>query len=515
MDVLNLVYTKVSPDETPWRKTGFHTVFYPTALMTKDDIFELEQRIHFPGTEKLGRKQTVFYQSIQGEYHLVILHIQSLPDAKDTFGRGGIFLCHGFIFPPELWQKVPMPLSLFELAEQNLFTTREQVLASPSVNKKTGDIQPLEISKENLSEHAKKLPRLTTDFERRLVMLLNRLANMADQVPVVILKGEPDTIAGFLNQAIAYVPDNLKITLGWDPVFEAGNLAFYPLKIVGFKSDHPMGGSGDNIVEINMETLAIYDSDEFFAPHTLYENWLNSCHEEADSKDQIEKAYKLSLMIEKGQSFASDEILDKRTGFAYANKARITEIFLGECQKIVGKTFAQHVGNSLDSETMLDLLTENLPSEKMALEIREFAKIEKIMFDGILRQNKQLAIFRQEISLVEILENILKQGLSDNSEMKKLISWAKKRIPVKDDFPYIKAFLYPKHGIPDNMKDDEAIKERLIECFIQCHKYKIKDFEKLGFDKYELLNIEKRLKSKTLKNKFKRIIMRSGNKKRP
>ncbi len=509
MDVLNLVYTKVSPDETPWGKIGFHTVFYPTALMTKDDIFELEQRIHFPGTEKLGCKETVFYQNINSEYHLVIIHIRSLPDAKDTFDRGGVYLCHGFIFPPELWKRVPDPLALYELIKQNLLTTREQVVSSPSVNKKTGDIQPLELTEEKISGLAEKLPNLTTDFEWKLAMLLNRVANMTDSSPVVILKGEPDKIADVLNRAIAYVPDDLKTALGWDPGYENGVMASFPLNIVGFKSDRPMGGSVDNLVEINLETSAINEpaeNAEFLVPKTLFENWLNHCPEEADSKYQVEKAYKLYLMIEKGESFGLDEILDKRAGFASANQPRIREFFLGKCRKSVGNAFARHVGNALGSESMLDLLIENISLKELAPEVKKFSKVDKIVFDGILRQQKELDFFRQQISLMEILENVLRQKMPDKPEMKQLISWAKKRKPPEGNYPYIMSFLYPKQGIGSDMLEDKAIKEKLIECFIHCHKYKIKDFDHLGFDEYELEKIKEIIKANKLKNKVKGLI---------
>ncbi|MCP4346525.1 MAG: hypothetical protein GY795_13490 [Desulfobacterales bacterium] len=509
MDVLNLVYTKVSPDETPWGKTGFHTIFYPTVLMTKDDIFELEQRIHFPGTEKLGNKETVFYQNIKGEYHLVILHIRSLPDAKDTFGRGGVYLCHGFIFSPDLWKRVPDPLALFELTKQNLFTTREQVLSCPSVDKKTGDMQPLELAEEKISGLAEKLPVLTTDFEWRVAMLMNRVANMADQSPVVILKGEPEKIAELLNRAIAYVPDDLKTSLGWDPGYENGNMALFPLNIVGFKSDRPLGGSADNLVEISLETNVINEPAEnakFLVPETLFENWLNHCSEEADSKHQVEKAYNLSLMIEKDKPFGLDEILDKRAGFASANQARIKEIFLEKCRKIVGKTFAKHVGGALGPESMLDLLIENIPLEELAPEVKEFSKVDTIMFDGILRQQKELDFFRQQISLMEILENMLRQKLPEKSEMKKLISWARKRKPPGGNCPYIMSFLYPKEGIAPAMLEDKNIKEKLIECFIHCHDYKIKDFEPFGFDEGVMKKIEAMLKANTLKNRVKGLL---------
>jgi len=618
MDVFNLIYTKVSPSETPWGKTGFHTIFYPTDLMSREDVHELEKRIHFPGTEAFREKETVFYQRIQGEYHLVILHIRTLPDARDTFGRGGVFLCHGFIFPPELWRSMPAPLTLFKLVKSEIFTSREEVLSSSLVNKKTGDIRPLKISRNKLSGLATGLPHLSRETEWKLVSLLNRLANTTDQKPVILLKGEARQISAFMNNVAAYVPDDLKITLGWDPAFETGNLAFYPLKMVGFRYDRPMAGG--NMIEINVESLAVQESPEtahFFIPQTPCEKWLSHCRKEADSKEQVEKAYNLSLLLETGASFTRDEVLAERSCFVSANQEQIKEIFFKRRREILGESMTGYVENNLICESMLDLLIENFPLEKTAADVEEaifrhrltpkkvkiqnmdslaeagtkrlrlvkrvwekesvtpddlnglgrkekeefiryllttewtnkdwttnllkedeqifdkllsyddtadtlkqaisqvvrrekgFAKIRKIMFGEVLGQHKGFAVLRQDISLTDVLEDIFKERLPDKQEMAKIISWAKNKKPPEGDFPYIKAFLYPKHGIPDDILKNEVVGERLTACLIQYHKYGVRDFEKLGFDGDKLADIKKRLKDNTLIERFKRVLKRT------
>ncbi|MDM8524850.1 hypothetical protein QUF80_15890 [Desulfococcaceae bacterium HSG8] len=615
MKVFNLIYTKVSPDETPWRKTGFHTVFYPTALMSKEDIFEIEKKIHFSGAENFREKETVFFQSLQGQYHLIILHIRSLPEARDTFGRSGIFLCHGFIFPPESWRCATTPRFLFEQVKHTLFTSREEILSSPMVNRETGDIGPSEISGDSSDPD---IPLLNTEFERKMAMLFNRLGNMKEKVPVVLFKGTPDRISAIINNTIAYVPDDLKISLGWDPAFETGNLAFYPLNILGFSHDRPMGGV--NVMEINAETLSIpetAETAEFFLPRTPYEYWLSECPGEADSAEHIEKAFNLSLLLDADTHFARDELLTERSGFAVANQSRIKAVFFEKCQEILGEPITRYLENALTPESMLNMLIENFPFEILAREVemlifecnltpktvriqktdslaasgskrlglieriwngeilksgdveslergertdlmryllctewseadwtaellrkdekifnnllsshdtgyaikkilfgiimkeKKFAKIREIILDEMLNQFKGFGVLREETGLTEILENLFIQGFPDERKMKKLTSWAKKTEPPADNFPYIKAFLFPRQGIPEIILENKSDRQRLVTCLIEYHKYKLRDFKSLGSDKYELLKIKELLKRNTVGGKIKRFLKRA------
>ncbi len=378
MKVFNLIYTKVPPEDSPWGKTDFHTVFYSTELMSIKDIMEIEKKIHFFETEEPIEKGTVFYQNIQGEDHLVILHIRSLPEARDTFGRRGIFLCQGFIFPPDCWRSVSSPLILFELLKHRLFSSREDVLSSSLVDRKTGDIKSIGIPKEELLNLSKKLPPITTEPERKIVLLLNRISNTTDQKPTLLLKGSTEKISALMNKLIAYVPDDLKTTIGWDPGFETGNLAFYPLRIVGYKHSRPMGG---NNIEIDVDSLTIQESPEtsvFFQPRTPYENWLASCPKEANSKEQIERAYKLSLLLESEVAFAKEDVLSERAGFVSANRSKTEEVFLERCNNVLGIAVTQYISGQLTPNAKLDLLIDNLPMKELA------SAVETVIIDRLL-----------------------------------------------------------------------------------------------------------------------------------
>jgi hypothetical protein len=594
MHVFNLIYTKVtSPEESPWQKAGSHplgahTLFYPIGMMTQEDVLGLEKRIQFP--EKLDHKETIFYQKIQGIYHLVILHIRSLPDARDVYGRGGIILCHGFIFPPELWRNAPTPLTLFNLVKDSLFTSREEVLSSPKVDRKTGNILPTEISQESLKSLSKGLPQLTDEFERKMAMLLNRIANTKGQRINILLKGEPDRISAIMDKIVAYIPNDLKINIGWDPAFDGGNLIFSPMNIVGFKNDRPIGG---NPLNIDVDTHAVQENStasQFFTPFTPYENWLNQCCNKVISQENIERAYSLSMMLEAETTRAGGEILPKMPCFVSANKSLIENLFFKRCEKILGTTTTQHVAEALDAELKFDLLIENLPLVKLSEHVedviwnklipksikvplpdplidagsyrlkliarlwkgdalvkkdlepidkkqkiefvkyllltgwaekdwlqdilkedeemfkhllstdetkgviegillgiisrkKDFKEIERSILNQVLNQKKEFSLLRDKIDLMRVLEEFLKKGSWDDvGEIKNIFSWAKKTIPPVGEFPYIKAFLYPKQGIPESVLKDRTIKEKLQLCLREYHRYSDDELENLGFE---------------------------------
>lgn len=368
MKVFNLIHTVVSPGDSPWGKTGAHTIFYPTDLMSKGEADEIGKRIYFPETNytKVDTKETVFYQKIQNEYYLVILHFRYLPDARDSFGRSGIFLCHGFIFPPELWKEASEPLALFGLVKDKVFKTREDMLASSLVNRKTGNILPVEVPQEKTKNITNVLPPLNSEFEWKLTVLLNNFANSEKQKPFLLFKGVPEDVSALMSKLSAYVPRNLMINIGWDASYDGGSLTFFPLKIVGFKDANPSGG--DQIL-VDLKTRTIKDTPEtaqLFIPHTPYEHWLYHCRNEIRTKDQIEEAYQLSCLLEGKPVQLEPQKLSVKSGFVSANQKTIRDVFLKRCGELVSQTLAQHIANLLTAESMLNLLIENLPMSSLA-----------------------------------------------------------------------------------------------------------------------------------------------------
>ena len=108
MQIQQLLYTKASKTDSPWNKNGYQTLGYDQNFMSRKEVLEIENRIHFPGQDVFEEKRVVFYQLINSKEYLVILYLRSLPDTKDEFGRAGMFIAHGFLFPKSIWKVVEL-----------------------------------------------------------------------------------------------------------------------------------------------------------------------------------------------------------------------------------------------------------------------------------------------------------------------------------------------------------------------------------------------------------------------
>lgn len=585
MQVFQSVYTKVAPDESPHKEADFHTLFYPTSLLTKQDVREIERKIHFPGGKFISKK-TVFYHRLQGKDYLIILHLQNLPEARDTFGRGGIFICQGFIFPKELWRLCPEPMRLFEVVRDKLFRSREEVLNSPLVDKNTGNIQPIELSEDTLNNLPNNLPEFTSELEQKLLISLLRIADTEDN-PKLLLKGTPDAICNLMDKLFAYIPDEIKPKLGWDSALDGGSLTFYPLNIVGYRERPPIGAVS---LKIDIETQEIEESEvayNFFSPHTPIEKWLYHCKRYIETKADIESAYNLSLLIDGKITPPITEELPsfKRIGFAEVNKEEIKEAFIKACRRHLPEQIIEHITLMLSPYEMLSLIIEDIPLKRLAdyteqvliknnlklteplpqillsaaskrlklisklyterkltiddlkslnqedkiaiinyilliewknmdwildilkediecftqllssyatknkleeliktciIKDKEYSQIAQLLIKEAIKQNKVFSLLRKEISPQEIIENLLKEVELPKVDMKNLILWAKRRRPPEIKFPYIRTFLYPRQGIPEEFLED-IIKKRLL-VWLKAHGFKPKELKGLGFE---------------------------------
>lgn len=385
MQVFQFIYTKVPRQESPFSEVDFHTVFYPIELLRKEDLHSIERKIHFPQNSEFKEKKTVFYQKIKDKDYLIIIEMRNLPEARDTFGRGGIFICHGFIFPEEIWKRFSMPLTSFELVKKDLFTKIEDVLSSTLVDKKSGNIQAINITERDLNDISDRIQALSSEFELKIALMLNCLATMDEKEKFsLLLNGKPEEISEFLNRIFAYIPDELKVKVGWDSCLDGGNILFYPLKIVGYDQNAPIGGSQIRIDISTSSLKADEEIKELFIPQTAYQRWLYHCYKEAISKEHIEKAYKLSSFLEGKTKISSpDEILAQRSCFASNNREVIEKKFHNQLAKEIGETITKYIINNLNPETMLNIIIEGFPPAKLSYYIEEVILKNRITLQDI------------------------------------------------------------------------------------------------------------------------------------
>lgn len=353
-DVYQLVYTKVPPGESPWNIMDFHTVFYPVDVISGGDVNDIEKMIHKPQVDGFKEKFTVFFKEISGKDYLAVLYTIDLPDDRDVFGRGGLFLCHGFLFPPELWMEAQTPISLFDLVEDHVFTGLEVLLDSEMVDKSKGSIRPICIG--NYSPSKVDWPPLSDRFKLKMVFYLFKAARGYHELPNLILYGCSDDVSGLLDELFFYIPDELKVNLGWDSAFDGGTLYNYPLKVVGFNEERPYGGE-QILVDLSTGKIDHPSAlNHLFHPESAYEKWLESCNETLSKKD-IEAAYRLSLLLEGEEEVPIGDSMPVLRSFAQVNRGLVESLF---SEKFLD-TFGLEVCG-VSPEVMLEFIIEGVHS---------------------------------------------------------------------------------------------------------------------------------------------------------
>ena len=96
MKIHRYIYTRLTKDLSPTGKNGFQSAFLPGDLLGSKEVLEIESHIHFPEALETDNS-TVFYKQVKGELYLVMLILRALPEVRDEHGRGGAFLCEGFL----------------------------------------------------------------------------------------------------------------------------------------------------------------------------------------------------------------------------------------------------------------------------------------------------------------------------------------------------------------------------------------------------------------------------------
>lgn len=420
MQVYQLIYTKVPPAESPWGKSGFHTVFYPIHFLNRTEVLELEKRIHFPGSEDFDSKDTVFFQNLRGRHFLMIWNIRNLPGARDIFGRGGMFLSQGFLFPPEIWQKGGTPQELLQLVTAYRFNSLEEVLTSPRIDKKSGDLQPLEVTIGE-EEYEKTLPPLSTDLERKLLIFLARMARSSKEQSELVLRGSPEKISELLNRIFSFLPNDLKVNLAWDPSLDGGNLAFYPIKIVGFKNRPPVGG---HPLMVDLEAGEFQETPKTaraFSPETPLEKWLWHCPAESVRRSAIEGAHRLSCLLQESAAFSQREELLLGDCFVAVNQDEIRGAFFRRTESFLGRELTLDLAKYLTTRDMLALLVNDLPLPQLALFIEEIVLAKRLTpwnFKGTLSE----ALVKAGSLRLNLITKIWKGGRFEPGELRPLDS---------------------------------------------------------------------------------------------
>ena len=358
MKIRSLIYTTVPPEHSPWKRGGFQTVYYPTDMLSSNHLREIERKIYHPGNDIIQSKVSGTFLKVQGVFYYHILVLKSLPAERDEYGRRGVFLAQGFLFPPELWKRAST-LKLLDLIKKYLVGSREEALNSPFLDKESGNTFPIEIPDEVLPSPSSSFHPLVSDFEWHLATAVNKIANSREDI-VIAIQGENEKFLKLLNKLMMHVPNELKPNLSWDSAFDNGNVTYTQVNIVGFTAKPPMGGRLI-LVNPNTEEIESPHGIDIATPTTPYEKWFQYCRHEVNPTN-LDKAFALSRILAEGEGLIRDRFeLLRSECFAQTNQDYIMNIFLRRCFEKLPKRLCNLLKNTIPTNLMLVLLAEGVP----------------------------------------------------------------------------------------------------------------------------------------------------------
>lgn len=296
------VYTRLPKELSPRNQEGFQSAYLPDGFLPNDSAIELESRIHFPAKKNFSQKRVIFWQQISGQHFLVIFFISALPEEKDAYGRGGVFLCHGFFVPENLWLPYHTPIAVADFLEAHRLTSLNALSNSPYADQETGKIAPLEIDPAHLPPPSQAIGAL----HPCTAQVLQALPLLKPNGLSLVLNGTPTEVERVMDQALALAPFQLKVQLGCDPAFDGGRLHFSQMQLFGYEEQSPTTG---NPLEINLATGEWTPGDappvylHYPAPHEV---WMQHQLSPATTWEEWHRVTKLGTALQEGPMAVSE-----------------------------------------------------------------------------------------------------------------------------------------------------------------------------------------------------------------
>jgi hypothetical protein len=378
-----LVYTKLNPEDSPFEKKDFHTAFYPLDFLSGTEVMIVENHIFIPSNTDFTTKQVALFLPVKQETYLLVFDINLLPGETDTLGRGGIFICQVFFFPKALWQQIPSPNMLMGLVKDFRFNSRNELLASTYIDRKTGNMLPLEISAEIINTQEWKIPQLESSFEIQLVLnLVDSMKKENKESKFIVSAPEPKA-RDLFNRIICYLPEEIKVKTGWDTMYDGGRMMDYNKSFAGYQEKAPKGAAGASTVYLNTNKIELAAGFSVSKEKNPFEKWIGACPSSIEYHSDIEKAYKLSgsLLFDGNK----DVPLDWNSEcFANVNKELIEKLFLKKSLKEFKKQISRELNKILPPRDKLLYFFSKLSTQSMAdylLHIIENSKISSAVLE--------------------------------------------------------------------------------------------------------------------------------------
>jgi hypothetical protein len=354
-----LIYTKLDEKDSPFEKKDFHTAFYPIDLLTSTDVLVIENHIYIPGNEEFATKQVVYFNKIKDEMYLLVFDINSLPDEVDALGRGGIFMAQVFMFPQALWQKMPSPNQLMELVADYKYSSRSEMLESSYIDKKDGNMSPIEIEAEKVEQIEKTISPVESAFEVQLLSHLLDSLNTENKEQRFIISGEESNVRVLLNKLICYLPNELKVQIGWDTMYDGGRMMDYNKSFVAYQSREPRGGSGSSSIRLSSSKLELAKDFKVNKKTSPFAKWISGCSNGIKAHFYIEEANRLSKALQKKEKceISADWNVDC---FAEQNSELVEKLFVPKCKKEFNNRLGKELGKIMSVKHKLFYFLDKL-----------------------------------------------------------------------------------------------------------------------------------------------------------
>lgn len=405
-----LIYTKLNQDDSPFNKKDFHTAFYPLDLLSATDVLVIENNIYIPNNNDFSTKQVVYFNKIKEETYLFVFDIKILENETDEFGRGGIFLCHVFMFPEELWEQLPSPNQLMELLEEHKFNSRNELLNSRFVDRQNGNMQPVKLAAEKVESMGNQIPPLRGLIDVQIYLNLIdsfRPENIGQKFMINATENEAREL---FNRLICYLPNDQKIFLGWDTMYDGGRMMDYNKAFVAYSNRAPKGGGGASLVQLQNNKIELAKDFKINKAQSPFVKWVAGCNSSIKYHYFIEMAYNLSnaLVNKKNCDFSDNWNMDC---FAEVNNELVEKLFVPKCKKEFKGKLSKELIKIISIKDKLLFYYDKLPEVAMAdylLIIIENSKIS----DRRLR-NRIPARYIRHQPLIILIEQIWKENKFD------------------------------------------------------------------------------------------------------
>ena len=302
MKIHHFVYTRLVADKSPDGREGFQIGFRPDSLLDSRLLRRIKEYIIWEDTG-IKEKKGVFFLELGSSPWLVVLHFSDLPGVEEKFPefvgqRGGIFLCHGFLFPKEIWSKSTGLLPCMSLVKGEVISSFEQILSSPYVDVEKKLCLPFDVNKEEISKFNNFLPALD-QWEWDLLLYLPKALSDSN-APPILFNAPPETAEKSMDRLCAYIPEELMPQISWDTNQDRGRLAYLPFKMMAWVNRKPIGGAPIE-VDISAPNFALpSDTDTSFDGNAPFIKALAACKESIRTRDDIRQLWELGKFLTTG-----------------------------------------------------------------------------------------------------------------------------------------------------------------------------------------------------------------------